>query len=112
MVDSGASIDYDQKNRRFTLRPKGSKLIYSFCRLPVAGSEGRYYSCDTESMISTEKTSHKREAALISTVEDNKSKFTKREIDSAAKAKELLARMGYPSVEVETTSQLVRTISR
>ena len=96
MADSGASIEYDQKNKRFTLRPKGSQLIYSFCRLPVDGSEGRFYSCDTESMISTEKTKHKRETALISTVEANKSKYTKREIDSAARAKELLSRMGYP----------------
>ena len=99
MSDSGARIEYDHKQKRFTLCPKGSKLIYSFCRLPVPGSEGRFYSCDMSSMVSTKKTTHRQESALVSTVSENMSKFTKREIESAGKAKELLARMGYPSVD-------------
>ena len=37
---------------------------------------------------------------MVTTVEDNMQKFTKREIASAAAARELLASMGYPPVEM------------
>ena len=37
---------------------------------------------------------------MVTTVKDNMVKFTKREIASAAAARELLARMGYPPVEM------------
>jgi hypothetical protein len=64
----------------------------------VAGSEGRFYICDTRSMIES------REAAFVQTVEDNMKLFTKREIAQARKARESLARMGFPSV-----GQAIRT---
>ena len=41
MEDAGADIRYDQKNSRFTLNPRNSKNIYSFCRQDLPGSEGR-----------------------------------------------------------------------
>ena len=41
-----------------------------------------------------------QEQALVTTIEDNMRRFTKREIAQAAAAKELLARMGYPPVEM------------
>jgi hypothetical protein len=40
MSDAGAEIEFDQETQRFTLRPKGSKNIYSFCRQDVSGSAG------------------------------------------------------------------------
>ena len=40
------------------------------------------------------------EQAMVATVSENMRKFTKREIASAAAARELLARMGYPPVEM------------
>ena len=100
MVDRGADIRYDQAAGRFTLQPKGSKLIYSFCRQPVPGSSGRFYVCDVASMVKTSPTQHSEEMVLVNTVGDNMARFTKREIAGAAKARELLARMGYPSVEM------------
>ena len=45
-VDSGAAIRYDYLGDCFTLRPKGSESVYRFGRKHVAGSEGRFYSCD------------------------------------------------------------------
>ena len=41
-----------------------------------------------------------QEQALVTTVEDNMRRFTKREIGQAAASRELLARMGYPPVEM------------
>ena len=41
-VDRGADIQYSQIDERFTLQPRGSPNIYSFCRRPVTGSEGRF----------------------------------------------------------------------
>ena len=43
---------------------------------------------------------HRIEKVLVNTVSNNMSRFTKREIASAAKARELLARMRYPPVEM------------
>ena len=100
MSDAGAEIRYESEHGRFTMKPKGSKNIYSFCRQNIPGSEGRFYSCDTRSMISANPTFHpKSEQALVATVANNMLKYSKREIESAGNAKELLARMGYPSVE-------------
>ena len=100
MVDDGAKITYDQHERRFTLQPKGSDNIYSFCRRSIPGNEGRFYVCDVRSMISKGATSHPpEEHAMIQTVADNLKQYTKREVVAARCARELIARMGYPSVE-------------
>ena len=58
MVDRGAKIQYDQQAERFTLQPKGSSSIYSFCRRPVPGSSGRFYVCDVNTMIKPVPTQH------------------------------------------------------
>ena len=100
MVDRGADIKYDQKEGRFTLQPKGSRNIYSFCRQQIPGSNGRFYVCDVRSMVRAVPTQHPAAMALVSTVSANMQRFTKREVASAAKARELLARMGYPPVDM------------
>ena len=100
MVDRGADIRYSHSDGRFTLQPRGSSNIYSFCRRPVPGSEGRFYVCDVKSMVKRVPTQHRGEMVLVNTVSENMSRFTKREIASAAKARELVARMGYPPVEM------------
>jgi hypothetical protein len=82
------------------MKPKGSEYIYSFCRQNLPGSAGRFYACDTRSMIAKEPTFHGAvEGAMVATVTNNMLKYSKREIESAGNARELLARMGYPSVE-------------
>ena len=83
-VDLGALIRYDQLSGCFTLQPKGSARIYRFGRKRVVGSEGRFYSCDWREM--------EHESKLVTTVVENLEAFTKR-------ARELLARMGFPTVE-------------
>ena len=90
-VDSGASIRYDHLSDCFTLRPKSSTRIYRFGRKRVVGSEGRFYSCDWRDV--------EHDKALVTTVVENLSAFTKREIEQSRRARELLARMGFPTVE-------------
>jgi Zinc knuckle len=87
-VDSGADVTYDKATDRFIMIPASGRSVYYFGRKEVAGR----YMCDTRSMIES------REAAFVQTVEDNMKLFTKREIAQARKARESLARMGFPSV--------------
>ena len=89
-VDSGAAIRYDHKDDVFTLQPRDSSNIYRFGRNDIPGSEGRFYSCDWREVIG--------ETAMVATVENNAKAFIKREIEQAREARELLARMGFPSV--------------
>jgi hypothetical protein len=92
-IDEGATIDYNKSTDVFTLQPAHDNRLYTFARKQTPGSEGRLYSCDTRSMVATVETVH------IATVEDNLSHFSKRDIASALKARQLLARMSFPSVE-------------
>jgi hypothetical protein len=89
-VDAGANIRYDYLQDCFTLQPKGSVKVYRFGRKTIPGSEGRFYSCDWRSVNT--------ESAMVATVEQNLRAFTKREIERARSARELMARMGFPSV--------------
>ena len=106
-VDSGATVEYDQLNDRFLMTPANSDNTYSFCRKNIAGTEGRFYCCDVRSMINkrsrappaTKEVAGVREQAMVQTVQENLAKYTKREIDKARNARDLLARMGFPSVE-------------
>lgn len=82
--DAGAAVRYNHEEDYFTLQPKDSERIYCFGRRHVVGSEGRFYSCDWRDVES--------EAALVSTVVENTKAFTKREVERARRARELLAR--------------------
>jgi Zinc knuckle len=92
-IDEGATIDYNKSTDVFTLQPAHDNRIYTFARKQTHGSEGRLYSCDTRSMVATVETVN------IATIEENLSHFSKRDIASALKARQLLARMSFPSVE-------------
>ena len=96
MADSGADISYNHESGCFTLRPADSRTTYSFSRQTLPGSTGRFYVWDASSVASVRPP----EEVLVTTVQDNMARFTKREIASAAAARELLARMGYPPVEM------------
>ena len=100
MADSGAEIRYDHEEGCFILRPAGSTATYRFSRQDLSGSTGRFYVCDASGMATHDQPRTVIERALVTTVEDNMRRFTKREIASAAAARELLARMGYPPVEM------------
>jgi hypothetical protein len=94
MTDSGADIRYAAKHDRFTMKPRGRDMIYSFCRQDLPGSEGRFYICDTRCMIARTPTSHPRtEQVMVATAAENIRKYTKREVESAGAARELLARI-------------------
>ena len=107
-VDSGATVLYDHLEDRFSLTPPGSANTYIFGRKKVTGSEGRFYCCDVRTMVNRAAPLHgsyHAERALVQIVEGNLSQYSKREVQQALKARELLARMGFPSV-----SDAVRTI--
>ena len=93
LVDSGAGVHYDPTTNSFSVKPANSDNTYQFARRNVGGSEGRFYICDARSMIRSEH-------VMIDTVIENLKRYTKREIESATRARKLLATMGYPSVEM------------
>ena len=90
MVDSGNKISYHQPSDTFTLTSKGDEETFTFKRKNAPGSEGRFYCCDMS----------KRGAdrVLVETVTENMRSYNKREVASAAKAREMLSKMGYPPV--------------
>ena len=74
------------------MNPPNSSSVFVFSRKDVSGSEGRFYCCDLERM------SAERDSVMISTAQQNEEAFTRREVEQARKAREMLARMGFPSV--------------
>ena len=100
LVDSGAIVKYNPKANRFTVQPRGSSLIYSFCRKNIDGNESKFYVCNMNTMVASIPTSHPQQAdILVTTVAENMVRYTKREVLGARKARDLLARLGYPSVQ-------------
>ena len=82
MVDSGAIVNYNQEANRFTITD-----IYSFFRMNVPGSEGKFFICDFRTMIRDEPKDHPGHVkAFIQTVSANLTKYTKREVEQAGKA--------------------------
>jgi hypothetical protein len=72
LVDSGAQIKYDQRQNRFTVQPKGSSRIYSFCRKKIAGNENTFYVCNVKTMVAKFPTDHpKHEETLVTTGAEN-----------------------------------------
>lgn len=99
MVDGGHQVRCDQRNDRFLLRPVGSNMVYSSCRKNIPGSEGRFYCCNVNSMVSEHATTYPTDdCVLIETETENISRYTKREIEGARKARNLLAKMGFHPV--------------
>jgi hypothetical protein len=92
-INPGADISYDKLRDRFTLTPEGSNNTYIFSRKDMSGSEGRFYTCDLTSMV-VRNTEH----AYVQTVSENLVKFSRREVEQARAARDMLARMGFPSV--------------
>lgn len=45
-IDSGATMEYDQRNGWFFITPAKSDNVYNFCQKDIAGSEGRLFCCD------------------------------------------------------------------
>jgi hypothetical protein len=93
LIDDGAEIHYDSSKNSFSVTPANSNNTYHFARRNAAGSEGKFYVCDAKSMMRVEH-------VMVDTVTENLKRYTKREIESASRARKLLAIMGYPSVEM------------
>lgn len=64
-------------------------------------SEGKFNACDVTQMVAHKPTGRKRqETAYVQTVSENLVKYTKGEVEGAKRARELLSKMGYPSVQM------------
>jgi hypothetical protein len=75
--DSGVDIRFNAKHGRFTMKTRGRDNIYSFCRQDIPGSDGRFYVCDTRTMIAKKPTFHPRsERAMVATVAENMQKYS------------------------------------
>jgi hypothetical protein len=89
-INAGADISYEKRHDKFVLIPAHSTKRYEFRRKDVGGSDGRFYVCDLD-------VREVRERAMVQTVSENLRRYTKREIESAERAREMLGRMGFPS---------------
>ena len=80
MVDAGHDVSYDAKHDRFVLRPAGNKLVLSFCRKNVSGSDNRLYCCNMGSMVSNVPTTYPQNVdhVMVGTAEENTSLYEKR----------------------------------
>jgi hypothetical protein len=101
LVDSGGDVRYEAELDQFTLRPPTSNSLYIFRRKDVAGSEGRFYVCQLSTMVESAEISaaDQHQLALAQTVEDNMQRYTKHEVGGATRARDMLSKMGYPSVQ-------------
>jgi hypothetical protein len=88
---------YDRQSNKFTMQPKGSETIYSFTRRNIKGNESKLYVCNMGTSQRNDKQSNPM--SFVATVANNMVRYTKREVMGARKARELLANLGYPTVE-------------
>lgn len=95
LVDSGARVIYDQSRNGFTVQPRGSATVYNFNRRNLSGNESKFYVCTMGKEMLRVTNSP---TTLVTTVAANLTKYAKREVIGARKDRELLARLGYPSV--------------
>ena len=93
-IDAGASITYNQDNDSFTMIPRSRQTTYTFGRKATTTGESRMYICDTRTMAIPLP----NEDAMIQTVDNNKSHYTKADIERADRARHLISVMGFPSV--------------
>ena len=99
MVDQGNVVSYDKLNDRSILKSAGSERIYSFGRKQVSGSEGRFYVCRMKKQsVPTNPKPPADEITLIETASENVRRYTKREVEAATRAREMLSKMGFSQI--------------
>jgi Zinc knuckle len=94
LVDAGANVEYDRQSNKFTMQPKGSE---TFTRRNIKGNESKLYVCNIGASQRNDKQSNPM--SFVATVANNMVRYTKREVMGARKARELLAKLGYPTFE-------------
>ena len=84
--DAGNTVSYNPSSDVYHLH--GHHRSYTFSRKMLSnGLRSSHYACD---MANTDHT-------FVTTVADNMRQYTKREVEQAKIARELMARLGYPS---------------
>ena len=86
LLDAGNTVSYNQSKDVYHLQ--GHHRSYTFSRKMLSnGHRSSHYACD---MADTDQT-------FVTTVADNMRQYTKREVNQAKAARELMARLGYAS---------------
>ena len=87
LIDSGHKVTYDHVEDKYYLH--GDEHVYVFGRRVLSGGEkSAHYTCDMDA-----------DHVLVGTVSANARRFTKREVAQAKQARELVAKLGHPSLE-------------
>ena len=86
LLDTGNTVSYNQSSDVYHLH--GHHRSYTFSRKMLSnGLRSSHYACD---MANADHT-------FVTTVADNMRQYIKREVEEAKTARELMARLGYPS---------------
>ena len=88
LLDAGNAVSYNQSQDIYHLQ-RNQKTYVSSRKMLRNGLRSSHYACD---MANTDQT-------FVTTVADNMRQYTKREVDQAKVARELMARLGYPSTQ-------------
>ena len=84
MVDAGHRVVY--VNDEYHLEGDGCRMVFKR-RIDASGRKSNHYSCDLNS----------ERSLALTTVEQNMRRYTKREVEQAREARELMARLAYPT---------------
>ena len=93
LVDQGHYVEYDTSSDMYSVKFKGTNVTLTFKRQRRADSSTmrKHYVCKIEPTV------HSNETALIATIKEKQSEFTKAEVQEAARAKEQSAALNFPS---------------
>jgi hypothetical protein len=93
LLDAGNTVSYNQSQDVYHLQGNQKTYVFS-CKILSIGLRSSHYACD---MANTDQTS-------VTTVADNMRQYTKRGVDQAKVARELMARLGYASTQATISS--------
>ena len=93
LVDQGHHVAYDTPTDIYTVKFKGTSVALTFKRQRNMESDTlrKHYVCKMEPSM------HHQETALIETIKERQSKYTKAEVTEAARAREQSAMLNFPS---------------
>ena len=93
LVDQGHHVAYDTRTDIYIVRFKGTSVSLTFKRQKHMESDTlrKHYVCKMDPSM------HHQETALIETIKERQSKYTKAEILEAARAREQSAMLNFPS---------------
>jgi hypothetical protein len=93
-IDAGSKIVYIDEDDEYFLTTADKSRTYRYYRkLTTAGKKTKFYTCDAREYVTHDQT-------MISTVKENMANFSVRESKDAAKARDLIETLGYPTTKM------------